>query len=260
MKAALVLVMLTCGTAESKGTEAFPAAKGTTNACHAQALELDAFMHAMDTTPRLIYDTEAATLQLLERSDATQIIDALTVKIGAKETTYLGKVVTPKALHDLLAKDKPTKYPIGILIDQTVPWARVVITLDAIDSADITSVAFGFAQPLRVTPQAAKGKEPDDTCAAYTAVLDRASSIHDDHPAFVKALVDGLGPAVDACNCNIDAHYRMREMWWLLGNPHPVRGIAVKLEHKSPLVLDPTTPWKTAGTRITTATTSFATK
>lgn len=186
-----------------------------------------------------------------------------------REDIELGKV----SKHNL-----PDPAELYFEIDGAVTWDRVAAAVAAAANAGFTHPSFVFAIPATAQPPPrtwvddkldevrAKNKDGGnlatdvakitktvvDSCPALIKVYGRVGS--EEGGSKAEMLVEGTGPAIIECGCDIDIPALRSAMYGILGNPHPTGAIAVQLDQAGkPIALATTTPWSEASKQLQAA-------
>lgn len=209
--------------------------------------------------------------------------DAPVLELGVADTLFEGQALGPAALREhltavydkrderhALEPDRPDPAVVSLYIDRRVPWSRVVEAWQAAHDAGMRAPVFVFAAaPPPPPPRAPIDDELDaipdgQRATGYAALLTReiapcptlvrvfdqlATGPGDDK---TDRLIDGLVPALVACQCAVDVPDLRAVLWRVLVAPRPVTSIAFDpAAPAATLALPATTPWSEASVRFT---------
>lgn len=245
--------------------------------CRSEVHDLMAFLHAMDHTQRF-----ADRVELVARPEAPPFTDLPSTQIVVMKPDailYRGVRTTAAALGEQLTTgfarlhdDPRIRRRVALVIDAKARWDRVVEVAQAVAGAGFDQVSFVFDKPSPVAPPPRSSVDakldallagPDngnqavqvaklaahviDSCAPLKKVFGSVAEA-DDQGAFV---IEGIGKALPACDCDVDVPALRSIMWRVAGNPHPSREVVVTLaKNAAQLVLPAATSWRDASPKL----------
>ncbi len=260
-------------------------------ACKAQVADLVAFLNTRDPSPRFAVDADVhlvirPTLPSIERRDPMVTLTATGPRFH--EQRYGFGDLGPPLVHEKLRLDDMVsehRFPEGkidsrhvlLMIDAATTWGDVVKLTDMLTKVgfDLPTFVLGksppVAPPPRVPVDDELDKQPDQSGDAATAIATALSAIIATCPAMKtvfrdvggadgddkgKVFIDASGPAVIACNCNLDMKAFRSVMWRIVGNPQPETGLAVTLASAgTAIALPAATLWSDAQNQLQPGTT-----
>ncbi len=269
-----------------------------THDCKTQVAELDAFFHAMNHEPMLIWIDEDVHLAMRsELPAAADGFDAPVVTLTATGLRYEDKRPSFTELGPLLVHAKlriddvisEHRYPrdlegkidsrhVWLAIDAAAPWGDVVKLTDMLGKVGFDLSTFVFAKPSPVTPPPRSPIDDEldkivtkDGGERATKLANAISKVIATCPPLAKVfgdlgsseggdkaqeLLDNSGPAILACDCNLDVAAYRSVIWRTAGNPHPKTILAVTLATAgTAIALPAATPWAEAQNQLQPGTT-----
>jgi hypothetical protein len=283
MRLALILALAACGKSPPKSE---PPAKAEPASCQAQVDDLMKFLRAMDHTPSLFF-LENVHLAMRPELPYVMGRQAPLVTVRPTGIDYQGETLAPAALATKLAEarkkidedfamgrfpkhDPPDPLLIDVVIDAGTKWGDVVALADVLVRAGFPHASFVFGKPPPVSPPPRTWVDDkvdelrkDQTGNAATELAHMISKIIPGCPQLISVygnvgstesddkageIIEGSGPAILACNCNLDIPAYRSALWAVAGNPNPATVLAVELAKTGKrLALPAATPWSEAG-------------
>jgi hypothetical protein len=248
------------------------------------------FLRTMDHSMSMVFiedDMHVVMRPDLPKKPA-RMAPVIVVKVG--ETDFQGSKVDRAGLverltaaHARLAedidmgrvprRDPPDPKEINVVVDVAVPWSRVVEVTEDAAAAGFTRPAFAFGQPSPVAApphtwaddKLAELKKSDASnrasevarvmtgivkdCKALQREFGRVSATENEDKAAV--IIEGTGPALIECGCNVDMPAFRTVMWLVAGNPQPTTVLHVDIaKGGKPIALAAATPWSEANKQL----------
>jgi hypothetical protein len=260
--------------------------------CRAEATALHDLLVGMDKEPSLFYLTDRDP-SLVVRGDLpkVEIPYGPSIHVGKTETRYEGQLVDDGAMlgerleasrRAFSGRSRDDVTAIHLLIDDSVPWQRVVSIVEATQQAGFVSPHLVFRRPppdVSPPPRSAiddeldKLQASDDASNKATKLAEMTQRLVKSCPALVELfgstasehvdkadhLARGIGPALIACDCNADIPALRSIFWRLLHNPSPVVALPLAIDPGgTPISLPSSTPWRDASRRFTATTRTVA--
>lgn len=249
-------------------------------ACRAEAHALAAMLGSFDHRPSAI----AEELHLVVRADLPPdapawgpvIAVGATVSVDrepvADRSALDQRLVALRARLDAMAPRGGADPAVVVLaIDAQAPWSTVVWVADAARAAGFDHPALVFARPAApVTPPPRSSIDAEldavagdnkatqvariaarvaRSCPALIRVFGEVSAGTDDR---AQQLIDGIEPALIACNCDLDIAALRSLMFRVLFVPRPTTALAIALAADGRrIALPAATPWSTAHAQVT---------
>lgn len=221
-------------------------------------------------TPKTTHYAPVVVMEAKETSYQGQLIGEM-VELTERLTAANKRIREDIEYGKFRRDDRPDPTLLYFEIDESVTWDRIVAAVDAGGDAGFTHPSFAFAIPATTQPpprtwvddkldEARKKTEGGGNLASEIAKITK--SVVDSCPALVKVygrvggdesinkaemLVEGTGPAIIECGCDLDIPALRSAMYGILGNPHPTGTAGVQLARSgTPIELPASMPWREA--------------
>jgi hypothetical protein len=258
--------------------------------CKAEADGLTALLSQSDAGGSMFYIDESNGL--VTRTDLSQraLSYSPVVIVKATETMYQGELVDDDGLRrrleaavtkikediELGRGEPPDLRKVYFLIHSATPWSRVAAAVKVADDVGMQAPMFVFAHPM--TAKAPPRTSVDSKLEAIkdgnkaTTLANIMSGLIKKCPSLIRAIgeianeldasktkdqmfAEKVGPALVACDCNVDYPELRSVLWHLLVNQTPTRIVAIDpTAPKETIAFPAATTWAEASKRLTAAT------
>ncbi|HWO17737.1 MAG TPA: hypothetical protein VNO30_03140, partial [Kofleriaceae bacterium] len=237
--------------------------------CRADADALTRWLGRLNLEPQLVMVGDVRLVSRADLGSGSLAMARPIVTIGARETQYQGQLVgaaaglaerltaTQRKLAEEVAQGRfegraPDVRQLYLLIDEAVPWERVVAVVEAAHRTGFTKPSFLFKPPPgpdtrpprtafdermdarerdgaagRLAAPPAPGESLFARCPPVTRLFGHLGVMETGNK--VDALIRGIGPALVDCGCKVELPEVRSMLWHMLNNPSPVRGLEVEL-------------------------------
>ena len=196
---------------------------------------------------------------------------ALADALAAKAAQVRDELAHRHVPRSLIGKIDPAV--VYLLIDEAAPWRSVVDVMQLAADAGFEHPALVFfgkpqlAAPPRtwVEDEFAKRADPSQSATeiagitrkiassckplmrVYGTVGGGEGSTYD----LAAEIIEGTGPALVDCNCDVDMAALRSVMYLVMATPHPTKLIPIVLAHDgTPIELPAATPWRDAAAKL----------
>jgi hypothetical protein len=264
-------------------------------ACKTDVADLMKFLRTMDHSMSVVQVDDEVHLAVRADLPAGDLVSAPVVDVSPGRLVYQGQLVADaielavqlktsaeRIQHDIDSGHTPHDFVwdhrVYLVIDADAPWGTVAAVAAAAASSgfDHAYVMFARGSPVAPPPRSSVSDELDrvlrDPNGGNKAtelahvVKDVVKSCPDIERAFgataseagadkAAVLIEGIGPALLACDCNLDMPAFRSAMWVLMGNPKPTTALALVLaKDGKPLEFPATAKWRDASKALAAGT------